>query len=112
LPPNPGELLASQRMADRLAELSGLADLVIIDSSPVLPVSDAAVLAGWVDASLLVVDVRRTRGHQAASAVAMLERAGARLVGAVLNRLPRSRGSYYGRYGQEYRAEPETIPAS
>src|SRR5262249_27375398 len=54
LPPNPSELLASRRMRSRLAELRELADVVILDSPPVLAVSDPVVLAGLVDGTLLV----------------------------------------------------------
>src|SRR5207249_1802659 len=88
LPVDPSELLSSQRMRDQLAQLCGLADLVIVDSSPVLAVSDPTVLAGFLDGVLLVADAQRTRGRDAAETVATLANAGARLVGVVLNRVP------------------------
>jgi succinoglycan biosynthesis transport protein ExoP len=108
LPPSPGQLLASQRMRLRLAELRELADLVVIDMSAVLPVSDPSVLAGLVDGVLLVVNAGRTRGQQAAPAVAMLHGAGARLLGVVLNRVPRGGGSYttYSTEPRAYESEP------
>jgi capsular exopolysaccharide synthesis family protein len=98
LPPNPGELLGSARMRRRLAELRELADVVVIDSPPTLPVSDPALLAGQADGTLLVVNAQRTRGQQAAQAVATLQQAGATLMGAVLNRAKREGGAYYGYY--------------
>lgn len=111
LPPNPGELLATERMRERLNEMRGLADLVILDSSPVLPVSDPAVLAGWVDGVLLVVNAKATRGHYAVPVVATLRDAGARVLGVVLNRVPPTRSSYYSSYAQAYESKPmATLP--
>jgi tyrosine-protein kinase len=98
LPPNPSELLASQRMRHQLEELCDLADLVIVDSPPVLPVSDPAVLAGLTDGTLMVVNAQRTAGQHAADATSTLRSAGAHLLGAVMNRVPRRGASYYGAY--------------
>jgi tyrosine-protein kinase len=81
-----GEWLLARRIRQRLAELNERADLVIVDSPPVLPVSDASVLTGMTDGTLLVVD-SRARAVQVSLAVASLQSAGARLVGAVLNRV-------------------------
>lgn len=105
LPPNPSELLGSQHMRDRLTELCQLADLVIVDSSPVLAVSDPAVLSGMVDGVLFVVDAQRTRGRDAAEAAATLRNAGARLLGVVLNRVPLHGASRYQAYADVYEAE-------
>jgi polysaccharide biosynthesis transport protein len=107
LPPNPGELLASQRMRDQLEELCKLADLVILDSPPVLPVSDPAVLAGFTDGTLMVVNTQHTAGQRAADATHTLQAAGAHLLGAVLNRVPPRRESYYGHYRQIHQAPAE-----
>jgi capsular exopolysaccharide synthesis family protein len=99
LPPNPSELLASQRMRSRLAELSEVADVVILDSPPTMAVSDPAVLARHTDGTLLVINAQRTRGQRAAQVVKILQHAGASVVGAVLNRVPHRKGdSYYGAY--------------
>lgn len=95
LPPNPSELLASHRMRDCLAELKELADLVIIDSPPVLIVSDPVVLSNLADGTLFVVNAQRTRGRRAAHAVATLQKAGANVLGAVLNRTTGDAASRY-----------------
>ena len=100
LPPNPAELLNSARMDQILADLQGLADVVIIDSPPVM-VTDPSVLSARVDGVLVVIQPGRVN---AASIKAMLEqfrRADARLLGIVLNRIPRQR-SYYGGYRYYY----------
>ena len=95
LPPNPAELLGSQKMNSILAELVSRVDVVIIDSPPSL-VSDAQILAAKVDGVLLVVQPGKTHAGAARAMREQLARAGARVVGAVFNRIPRSHGYYYG----------------
>jgi capsular exopolysaccharide synthesis family protein len=97
LPPNPAELLGSHKMDAILADLASRVDVVIIDSPPSL-VSDAQVLAAKVDCVLLVVQPGKTHSGAARATREQLERAGARVVGAVFNRIPRSHGYYYGGY--------------
>jgi polysaccharide biosynthesis transport protein len=112
LPPNPSELLASMRMRKLLDQLIGAVDLVIIDSPPVLPVSDPAVLTGIVDGTLVVVNSQKTRGQQTANAVATLQKAGGRVLGAVLNRVA-GHGDRYPYYYTPYTSKPvaETTPS-
>jgi succinoglycan biosynthesis transport protein ExoP len=95
LPPNPSELLGSQRMQDLLHELAQQADVMLIDSPPVLPVADAAVLARRVDGVLLVLEAGRTRQEAARRAVENLRQVGANLIGVVLNGVTTRRGGYY-----------------
>jgi len=97
LPPNPAELLGSKKMDYFLAELSGRADVVIIDSPPSV-VSDAQVLAAKVDGVLLVLQPGRTHIGAARATREQLDRAGANVVGAVFNRIPAQNGYYYGGY--------------
>jgi non-specific protein-tyrosine kinase len=85
VPPNPSELLASRRLEGAIERLKDDADLVLFDSPPALAVSDAAVLSRRVDGVVLVVSAGRTRREHAARARQVLERAGARLLGVVLN---------------------------
>jgi non-specific protein-tyrosine kinase len=105
LPPNPSELLASTRMQQRLAEVTAEAEFVVIDSPPILPVSDPCILAGIVDGVLLVVDAGRTRGQQTTEALTRLEQAGARVLGAVVNRASLRNSAYYATYDRS--PEPE-----
>jgi capsular exopolysaccharide synthesis family protein len=99
-PPNPSELLGSRRLRELLDELARNADVVVIDSPPVLPVTDAAVLAREVDGVLLVIDAGETRREVARRAAEGLQQVGAHLIGVVLNKVPTRRGSYY--YYEEY----------
>ncbi len=97
LPPNPAELLGSDRMSWILEELRSIADMIIIDTPPSL-VADAQVLAAKVDAVLLVIKPGKTTAEAARSSMELYRRAGARVVGVVLNRIPRNRSYYYGAY--------------
>lgn len=105
LPPNPSEILGSQRMADLLAELASRVDVVLIDVPPVLPVTDAVVLSPNVDAVIVVARHGQTNRHAAEEARRRLDAVGARVVGAVLNAVPsrESRG-YYASYYYSYEA--------
>ncbi|MBV8162445.1 MAG: polysaccharide biosynthesis tyrosine autokinase [Acidimicrobiia bacterium] len=85
LPPNPSELLSSARAGQVLRTLQAEADVVLVDSPPVLPVTDSAVLSAHVDATLLVVRAGVTTRRQLARSVEVLEQVAAPLVGLVLN---------------------------
>lgn len=100
-PPNPSELLGSRAMARVVAELSGQGTL-IIDSPPVLPFTDATVLAKVTDTTLLVVRANSTRSDKLERALQALRTVDAQLAGVVLNMVP-ARGpdiDYYGYYGR------------
>jgi non-specific protein-tyrosine kinase len=99
-PPNPPELLGSQRLRDILGDLAKKADVVIIDSPPVLPVTDAAILAQVVDGVLLVIDAGETAQDVALQAVESLQQVSAQLIGVVLNKVSTRPGNRY--YYQEY----------
>lgn len=101
LPPNPTELLNSTRMNQILADFREFADVVIIDSPPVL-VADSSVLASKVDGTVLVVQPGRTDAKSAKAMMEQFERVGANIVGVVLNRLPRKPGPYYSSYSYYY----------
>ena len=99
LPPNPSELLGSQKMKSLIETLKGKADVVLFDSPPALVVTDAAVLAGQVDGVFLVADAGSTRREITRRAKEDLVKVGANVLGAVLNKLsPRGAGYYYYYY--------------
>lgn len=104
IPPNPAELLSSPRLRSLVAALESAADFVIIDSPPVLAVSDASVIAGQVGAALLVIDASKTHRSATVHSKEDLERTGGIVIGCVLNAFdassqPYSYGSYsYGHY--------------
>lgn len=103
LPPNPAELLGSQRMRDLITRLTAECDLLVVDTPPLHAVTDAAVLAAELDGTLLVVHAGHTRRGAVEQAVEALARVGAPVLGVALNRLTsRSSSSYYYRYYGDY----------
>jgi succinoglycan biosynthesis transport protein ExoP len=84
-PPNPSELLASQRAGDVLSALRSECDVVLVDSAPVLPVTDSIVLSRMVDATILVGTAGRTTRKEYQRAVELLNQVDAPLIGSVLN---------------------------
>ena len=96
-PPNPSELLSSRKVETVLNRFKQRADLVIIDSPPSV-VSDAMILAAKVDGVLMVVQPGRTHKRFIQPFLEHLERAGARMVGVVMNRVPQKGKGYYGNY--------------
>ncbi len=102
LPPNPSELLGSQRMQSLLANLKEQFDVVIIDTAPLLPVTDALVLSAVVDGVALVVNSDATRAGATTQARQQLEQAGARVIGVVMNKLTTRRGGYHYTYYYHY----------
>lgn len=98
IPPNPAELLNSHRMSQVIQTLQGEADILLFDTPPVLSVTDAAILAPEMNGSVLVVHTGKTRRDTFAQAVERLQKAGAPIFGAVLNRLKPTRSGYYYYY--------------
>lgn len=105
LPPNPSEMLSSPRTADLLNSLRGRADVVLLDCPPVLPVTDAAVLSGVAEGTLVVGSAGVTRKRELVRAVEMLRQVDAPIVGVALNGVAEQGG--YG-YGYGYAPKPET----
>jgi capsular exopolysaccharide synthesis family protein len=102
LPPNPSELLASERMGLILEQVEEQAELVVFDSPPVLAVTDAAVLAPRVDGVLLVVKPGVTRLAACRQSIEQLQRVGANLLGVVINDVEVRRLNYNYQYYQGY----------
>jgi capsular exopolysaccharide synthesis family protein len=98
LPPNPSELLGSQRMAQLIEELGSLADVILFDTPPVLACADAMVLASRTDGIVLVVDSRSTRREAATRALEMLRNVDARVLGGILNKVRSVSSEYYHYY--------------
>jgi capsular exopolysaccharide synthesis family protein len=88
LPPNPSELLGSNRMVNLLAALRGKYDVVLVDSAPLIPVTDAAVLAPRVDGVLVLVRHGRTVVKDLQAAKEALDAVSARVLGAVMTMVP------------------------
>jgi capsular exopolysaccharide synthesis family protein len=101
-PPNPSELLGSGRMRELLAGLREHFAYIVVDTPPVNAVTDASILAATANGTVLVVEQGRTTYPALKHAKQMLDRVGARTLGAVMNKVRASNGSYayaYGYYG-------------
>ena len=98
IPPNPSALLGSQSAKKLLAQLRADFDYVIVDSAPLLAVTDASVLAASADGVLMVTRYGKTRREQLAQAVASLQNVGASLLGVALTMTPSRNASGYGTY--------------
>lgn len=105
VPPNPSELLTSKRMLEILVRLNQDYELILVDSPPVLTVTDAAALAPVMDGVIIVAKPGVTKIRELEQTIEQLNRVGGRVLGVVLNEVnPRSRryGYYYGRYYSKY----------
>ena len=100
IPPNPSELLGSERMQELLQEAREIYDYVLIDLPPVLPVADALILGAMVDGVVLVIDSGEVKVDLARDVKNQLQHAGANILGVVLNKV-RSEHHGYG-YGYYY----------
>jgi len=98
-PPNPSELLGSGRMRELLAKLRGYFTYLVVDTPPVNAVTDASILAAAASGTVLVVEQGRTTFPALKHAKAMLDRVDARTLGAVINKVRSSSGSYAYSYG-------------
>jgi len=120
LPPNPAELLGSEKMYEILKQIGEQTDMIILDSPPVMAVTDAAVLAPRVDGVLLVVKPGSTKIAACKQAVEQLHRVGANILGVVLNDVEVKRSSYryayyrgyYVAYSKYYGHDLESKPAA
>jgi capsular exopolysaccharide synthesis family protein len=108
LPPNPAELLHTERFRAILDQLSEKYDRVLFDSPPINLVTDAAILAQMVDGTIFVVKASKTSKDAVRRASRLLNDIKANILGVLLNDLDFEQdGYYYYRYGYQYRQEPE-----
>jgi non-specific protein-tyrosine kinase len=118
LPPNPAELLASERMRAFKSNLSGMADIVIFDSPPAVGLTDAAILSRLVDGVLLVVDMPQAHREVLMRAKESLDKVGGHILGVVFNRVRSNTSSYYYRHyysadrGAKKTSKPNLEPGS
>ncbi len=104
VPVNPSELLGSPRMMELLKVVRGMYDYILFDSPPLLPVTDAAVIASQVDGVILVVHAGKTKKPQFQGCRAAIESVGGRILGVVLNKIPERSNGY--NYGYKYAYSP------
>ncbi|MEL5898970.1 CpsD/CapB family tyrosine-protein kinase [Clostridium sporogenes] len=104
-PPNPSELISSNRMMEFVEELKKEYDYIILDSPPVIPVTDAQLLANYADGCLLVVSSGEVEKEAVIKAKDLLNKVNANIIGIVLNKLEVREKGYYGYYYHYYYGE-------
>lgn len=103
IPPNPAELLCSLKMEGLVKRLRADFDHIILDSPPVLPITDATILSSVVDGVIMVVESESTTRAALSRACRVIEHAGGKIIGTVLNKVDVKRDGYYGyRYYHGY----------
>lgn len=118
VPPNPSELLISEHARAVIADIAAKVDYCIIDSPPLLPVTDSAELATIADATVLVARAGKTTTDQSKRAIEALAKVGEKPVGVILNMVSAgsaadySYGSYYGPYRPRSKPKASEIAAA
>lgn len=102
VPPNPVELLGSNKFQALIAEARENYDYVIIDAAPLGAVIDASAISAFVDGAILVVTANEISYRFAQDVKQQLEKSNCRVLGAILNRIPMKSGSYYNNYYKKY----------
>lgn len=98
IPPNPSELLGSNRSKEFFEKLKADYDMIIIDAPPIGVVTDAAILSTYVDGLILVAGFGQVEVEAIKRTKELLDKVNAPVLGVVLNKVPVSTGKYYGKY--------------
>jgi capsular exopolysaccharide synthesis family protein len=102
IPPNPSELLSSEKMKNLITKLSDVYDMIIVDSPPILNVSDALLLSKNVRGVVIVSWAGSTTYDMVRKGLKLINEISAPLIGMVLNRLDAKKSGYYYGYGDYY----------
>ena len=111
-PPNPAELISSSRMTDLLKLLNKVYDVVIIDGTPSMIVSDSIILSKFVDTTIVVAACRSTKIESLQKVKKSIENVGGKIAGVILNKVPMSEKAYNNRYYYSDAAKEENIERS
>jgi capsular exopolysaccharide synthesis family protein len=103
IPQNPAEILGSQKMKELLTEVGEQYDMILIDTPPVIAVTDAVILAQEVDGVILVLAVGEVNQSYAQKAKELFDQVGARILGGVLNKVAVKQSEYYHYYAYQGR---------
>ena len=102
IPPNPSELLESQKMRDVISMLEADYDIIIFDCPPVIGLSDALIVTKYVDTTVIVTAYKSTPVDLLKKSVKALEAVNARIAGVIFNRVPTGGNGYYNKYYDSY----------
>ena len=102
VPPNPVELLGSQKFADLMNKAREEYDYIIVDAAPLGAVIDASVISNFCDGAAIVISSNEIGYRFAKEVKQQLEKSNCKILGAILNRVPTKSSSYYSRYYRKY----------
>lgn len=104
LPPNPTQVVSSDKMKDVVKTLEATYDFIVIDAPPVGIITDAAIISTYVDGTVVVVSQKITKMPDLEAAVANIRQVGGNLLGVVMNQVDMGKrgGKYYGKYYSKY----------
>lgn len=103
IPPNPSELISSDNMKKLITTLKYMYDIVILDSTPCLEVSDSIALSSMVDNTILVVESKKTKISEIKKVKKSIEDVDGKIAGVIVNKKKINKGGYYGKnYGYGY----------
>ncbi len=105
MPPNPSELLSSRQMSELLVSARSLYDVIVIDTPPIMSVTDAQIVATQSDGVVLVIDSGQVKKGTVLRSKASLEHVNAKLIGVVLNNINRKTANSYSYYYGEAEAD-------
>lgn len=98
IPPNPSELLVSEKMKKMLDELKEIVDIIILDGTPCNLVTDSVIVSRIADQTILVSEYNSTKTEDLKETKKAIENAGGKVTGVILNKMPVSRKGYYNKY--------------
>lgn len=101
IPPNPSEMLGSQRLHKLMAEMRERYDMILFDTPPIMAVTDSLILSALCDGVIMVVQAEKVRKDHVKKTKASLQHVNAPLLGVVLNNVQRHRGKIYHYYHKE-----------
>ena len=110
LPPNPAELISSENMKKLLDLLKNMYDVILLDGTPCMVVSDSIALSSMVDSTILVSESKKTKINDLKKTKKLIEDVNGKILGVISNKSEIQKGKYYGkRYGYYYGKEAEEI---
>lgn len=101
IPPNPSEMLSSNTMQKLIEEIKADYDIIILDSPPLIAVTDAQILSAKADGTILVVKADSTKKEAVIESKELLKKVNANILGVVLNKVKSSVKKYSGYYGKD-----------
>lgn len=115
IPPNPSELLSTERMLQGLEELKRLFDVILFDSTPCMLVTDAVIISRIVDATMIVSSHKLTKMENLKTVQKNIENVGGKIAGVIINRIPvslkkyKSKYYYYGERSKKTETEEDNL---